>query len=80
MSERYYYVTLLDRGRELTIEVAGRTKEQARRAARAIHPQGHIIHIQPRVIGPIYVPPGRFEADEVMRELGLDDPGPKDSE
>jgi hypothetical protein len=45
-SQKLWLVTLLDRGVEVCVEVEGKTKEHARRAARELHPQGHIVHVE----------------------------------
>lgn len=43
---RSWYVTLIDRGVELAIEVEAPTKDGARREAHYWHPNGHIVHIE----------------------------------
>jgi len=41
-----WHVTLLVRGMELTVEVYSGTKEGARREARKLHPNSHIVHVE----------------------------------
>lgn len=45
--QRRWYVTLLDRGVEVTVEVPGATATAAKRAAKALHPSGHTTHVEP---------------------------------
>ena len=41
-----WYVTLLDRGVEITIEVEAKSKQGARNEAHRWHPLRHIVHIE----------------------------------
>jgi hypothetical protein len=41
-----WYVTLLDKGTEVTIEVEAGSKQGARNEAHIWHPSGHIVHIE----------------------------------
>lgn len=41
-----WHVTLLDGGHEITVEVNAGNKEQAKRAAKELHPHGHTVYVE----------------------------------
>lgn len=47
-----WFVTLLDKGQELCVEVYANTKPGARGRAKELHPYGHIIHVEKQAADP----------------------------
>lgn len=45
-SAQKWLVTVLDRSHEVCVEVEGKTKAHARRAALKLHPWGHIVRVE----------------------------------